>query len=106
MSRRCPSSIKLMGYKIPIVFSDDMDECWGEWDGDKFTITISDEATDIHKKVTFLHEVLHGIDSILGLDIPHKTVYAVSQALFLLIEENPELGRWLVGPDKFDHSSN
>ena len=67
---------------------------------------VDPEITDIHKKVTFLHEVLHGIDSILGLDIPHKTVYAVSQALFLLIEENPELGRWLVGSDKFDHPSN
>jgi len=90
----CPDKIKLIGFLVPIIISAERDDVWGEWDGSAGTVTLNARASDDHLKVTFLHEIIHGIDDILGLNIKHSTVYALSQHLWLMFKENPALTEW------------
>ena len=99
---KCPDEITVLGFPIKIIFTSEREDVWGEWDGDKFTITINDKATLRHKQVTMLHEALHGIDSIMGLELTHKNVYAISQILYLMLKENTDLTSWLLIDEDLD----
>lgn len=107
----CPDKVKLLGFIIPIILSDERDDVWGEWDGGAGTVTLNSKASDDHLRITFLHEILHAMDDILGLGISHRNVYAISQILWLLLKENPALTEWLIAnlnsppSDRSIHSS-
>ena len=90
----CPDKIKLIGFLVRLNVTKDRDDVWGEWDGGNGTILLNARASEDLMKVTFLHEVIHGIDDLLGLGIKHSTVYALSQHLWLLFKENPALAEW------------
>lgn len=91
-----PSQIEMLGFKIPIILDDKRDDVWGEWDGGLCTITINNKASLDHKRVTLLHELIHGIDDFLGLNVPHKNVYALSHIIFVILRENPDFAAWLI----------
>jgi hypothetical protein len=92
----CPDKIKLIGISVPILLTEDRDDVWGEWDGGKGTITLNPKASEDYLRITLLHEALHGIDDLLGLNLKHSVVYALSQHIWLMFKENPELAKWFL----------
>jgi len=90
-----PKTIDLLGLTIEINVHDKRDDVWGEWDGEARSIFIHASAPEDYKRVTFLHEIIHGLDDILGLGINHRSVYALSQVLFAMMKDNPVLTLWL-----------
>ena len=90
--------IRLLGFEIPIIMTTERKDVWGEWDGETQTITLNSLASVDQMRVTFLHELMHGIDDLLGLNLPHRTVYALSQVLFAVMVENKDLNDWMGYP--------
>jgi hypothetical protein len=96
-----PTSIRLLGVNIPVNFctpetGDISKDVYGEWDSETSEISVHDELPIHHQKITLLHELLHGVDEFLGLGMPHKTVYAVSQCLYAIMKENGDMVKWIV----------
>ena len=92
----CPQLIHVLGIKIPIIISADRPDVWGEWDGAKGTILLNVDADEDKLRITFLHELLHCIDDLLGINLKHSAVYSLSQVLWAVLKENPELTDWLI----------
>jgi hypothetical protein len=47
------------------------------------------------QRSTALHEILHFVELVYGLDIPEQTLATLSAAVYALIRNNPELMQWL-----------
>jgi len=94
----CPTTIHVLGTEVPINLTSERDDVWGEWDGTEGSILLNDRAEGHKLRITFLHELIHGIDDLLGLNVKHHAVYALSQVLWATLVDNPELARWLVEP--------
>ena len=95
---QCPSTIHVLGTEVPINLTSERDDVWGEWDGAEGTILLNARAEGHKLRITFLHELMHGIDDLLGLNVKHHAVYALSQVLWATLVDNPELAEWLVEP--------
>jgi hypothetical protein len=100
-----PTVIRLLGVDIQIEFCKNEDggdiskDVYGEWDSDTSEIKIHSDLPDHHKKITLLHELLHGVDEFLGLGLPHKTVYAISQSLYAVMKDNRKMIEWIMEDD-------
>ena len=95
----CPDKIKLVGFIVPLLLAEDREDVWGEWDGRENTITLNAQASKDHLKDSLLHDAIHGIDEFLGLNLKHSVVYALSQHIWLMFKENPELAQWFFEDD-------
>ncbi len=119
---RFPTEIRLLGVSIPVnvsyckskdPLSDDEEVVFGEWDMNDMTITLNSKCSPVHSKVTLLHELVHAIDDMLGLELDHQDIYCLSQALYQLVSDNPKLVDYLVStelpviprPDKQERDS-
>tara|TARA_R100000458_G_C8263857_1_gene239143 strand:+ start:998 stop:1300 length:303 start_codon:yes stop_codon:yes gene_type:complete len=90
-----PSSFELLGITIHINLTDERQDVWGEWDSESRTILINSKATKENQCITFMHELIHAIDDLLGLDLEHRDVYAVSQVLWAVLRNNPSINAWI-----------
>lgn len=99
----CPNSLRVLGLDIPVVIAkpkkegkESIDEySFGEWDPTNLSIHINNLIPIEHQKIVLLHELLHGMDELLNLNLPHKVVYALSQSLYAFILENQEAIDWI-----------
>ncbi len=67
-------------------------------------IEICESLAPDMRRETVLHEVLHAIEHIMGLENDERHVIAVSAALWAIAQANPEAMRWMLGlePDDAD----
>ncbi len=60
------------------------------------TLTIATDQTPIEAADTFLHEVVHAIDWIIGLELSEHQVRHLSATLIGVFQDNPEWAQWLI----------
>lgn len=51
-------------------------------------ITLRSDASPDDKRVTLLHEILHGIDDVYGLKLEERQVDMLAKALYQLLRDN------------------
>ena len=102
MSQR-PKHIRLLGVSIPLIVSncksedlEDDDEVFGMWDGNEMVILLNSECGEIQERTTLLHELLHAIDDFLYLQLKHREIYSLSQTLYQVLADNPQLVSYLL----------
>jgi len=61
-------------------------------------ITIKDDQHPIEEADTVLHEVIHGIDNIIGLGLEETQVRHLASSLIGVFLDNPEFSQWLITP--------
>ncbi|MCP4126766.1 MAG: hypothetical protein GY753_06860 [Gammaproteobacteria bacterium] len=97
-----PSKVRLLGVDIPILPApsepeDSEEETFGLWDPNTMTISINTECSPVQERVTVLHELVHAIDDFLYLELSHQAVYALSQTLYQVMVDNPQLAGFIQG---------
>ena len=68
---------------------------YGEWDGTDLSIHLEITSPRPHKAITLLHELIHGIDELCYMRLSHQNVYILSQVLYQIILQNPELIKYV-----------
>lgn len=72
----------------------EIENLFGEIDYRKQIIRIDESMNDDRKKVTFIHEVIHGIFEGLGfneLNQDEEKIQSIASALYLVLKSNPNL---------------
>ena len=95
MTSKLPDNVNVMGTLFKIVQGTLIDEegngSYGEWDGTDLSIHLEITSPRPHKAITLLHELIHGIDELCFMRLSHQNVYILSQVLYQIILQNPEL---------------
>lgn len=60
------------------------------------TLSIASDQTPIEAADTLLHEVIHAIDWIVGLELSEHQVRHLSATLVGVLQDNPEFAQWLI----------
>lgn len=63
----------------------------GEIDLYQRQIRIDKDMTDQDKRETLLHEIIHGLDEFIGIDLEESQVRKLGAGLATVFEDNPEL---------------
>lgn len=66
-------------------------DCLGLCDPAEQVITLKLGMSETETAKTFLHEVLHACSDEWEFDLPHKTVYALEEAIYKLLK----LNKWI-----------
>lgn len=88
-----PNQIKI-GWKTYVVLVkptalNSGEELFGQIDYAASTITLREGNTQAQSECTLIHEMLHGISDMYGLDLEEKTVTVLANALYAVIKDNP-----------------
>ncbi len=98
---KIPKTIKIGGHNyeiiFPYVFTERFDRC-GDIDYEKKLIRVSKNSFDEPRSesaisVTFIHEILHGIDNLAGHDMfagdeGEKKIEALSEGIYQVLVDN------------------
>lgn len=82
-----PKKFYLKGACYKVKFIKNL-EVLGETDPDKKTIKIRHGMSRHETFRTMIHEVLHLIEFEFPVDLPHKTVYKLEEAIFMFLMDN------------------
>lgn len=63
----------------------------GEIDYFQRLIKIDKDMTDRDKRETLLHEIIHGIEEFMGIDLEESQIRKLGAGLAMVLEDNPEL---------------
>lgn len=64
-------------------------KCYGEINYDERKIYLSNEYSEEQQKVTFIHELLHAISDMYGIDnLDENTVTKTANALYIVLKDN------------------
>ncbi len=63
---------------------------------DKCLIKVCTKQDPQQMRDTLLHEVIHGLEETLSLDLTEQQVHALAGGLYGLFKDNPKLTRWLL----------
>ena len=85
-----PKQIKVGGEYLAI-FEEDLEGRYGLYSGDQEVIKIEKSLPFKRKIRILLHEILHHIDYVYGLNISHRAIYTLAYSLLSIIYDNPEL---------------
>lgn len=85
--RNYPKKVHLKGETYRLVFVKNLENI-GEIDSGKKVIRIRAGMSRHETFRTFIHEVLHFIEFEWPIDIPHKTVYKLEEAIFSFLLDN------------------
>ena len=64
------------------------DELFGQIDYQQCIITLREKNTSMQNECTLIHEALHGISEMYGLDLSEDTVTRLANALFTFLFDN------------------
>ena len=67
------------------------DECYGQIFPSTRKLYINNCYDDEQKKATLIHEVLHGMDDIWGIDLKEEQVETLANAIYTVIKDNPKI---------------
>ncbi|MDA3730059.1 hypothetical protein PBV87_00840 [Niameybacter massiliensis] len=73
-------------------------ECYGEILHDKCLIRLNVSNTEDQMRATVVHEILHGIENMYGIDLGEEVVTKLGNALYTLVKDNPKLIGGLISP--------
>jgi len=87
--------IKVLGRRVKIKMEEISD--YGRLSADGKTIIINQELQDDDILDTLLHELLHVIFSVLGIDLEEEEtlVHQLAAVLAAILIDNPELREWI-----------
>jgi Zn-dependent peptidase ImmA (M78 family) len=87
--------IKVLGRRVQIKMDEITD--YGRLSADGKTITINQDLQDDDLLDTLLHELLHVIFSVLGIDLEEEEalVHQLAAVLSAVLIDNPELREWV-----------
>jgi len=93
-----PAKVKVLGQTFSIQFAtgepldeDDLGEC----SVDKLTLTVRDGLHPEKERLVLVHEIVHAIEDVLGLNLKEKQVEGLETGIYALIRDNPGLLRYL-----------
>ncbi len=89
-----PEWLYIGGLNYGIEFSDDSffnDNYHGVYDSKGQMIRISDDISYPKQVETLLHEVFHGVEELMGLELDEFVIRSMSRGLFSVLVENPEI---------------
>ena len=90
-------TIKILGVPIKVMlvkYGEEDESVYGQYDPETDTIELNADSSLLHQKTTLVHEILHCIEHLLGLEMEHKDVYSISQTAWAIAEGNKELRDW------------
>ena len=92
-------TVKVLGVPIKVVLvnyveEEEDDSVYAQYDPETYTIELNADSSLLHQKTTLVHELLHVIEHLLGLEMEHKDVYSISQTAWAVAEGNKELRDW------------
>ena len=87
-----PAKVKVMGRNFPIKYVEG--ECLvgdenGECSVDKMTIYVRDGLEIQLERSTILHETLHAISDLMGLDLTEKQIEGLETGIYQVNSDNP-----------------
>lgn len=74
----------------------------GEANHSSLTIDLASGQAEAQKRDTLLHEVIHGIEYAMHLELEERQVHALAAGLLCVMRANPAFVRWLVLNDVDD----
>lgn len=88
-----PSRIRILGKRFEVSYIAPgepplMESDMGEIDCDKQTIAVSDGLPLENEQDTVLHEVLHGVENAMGLDLDEAAIRSLATGLLAVIKDN------------------
>lgn len=84
-----------LGYRIveiPEPLGNAGEYLYGECRNVDQEIRLDAGMTPERKRLTLIHEALHAIEDLRGLDLGEKTVIALGTAIYELLQDNPWIG--------------
>lgn len=70
------------------VLKTESDECYGEINYDELVINIRATDKEEQQEATLIHEVLHGVSEMYGLEMNEETVTRLANALYTVLKDN------------------
>jgi hypothetical protein len=99
-----PERIKIIGKWHRLEFlpsiTEGEDTFAGRIDHDRQTIKIEDGQTLESEQDTILHEVMHGIERAMDLEIPETVIHRMATGLIAVLKDNPAFIRYLSSNNK------
>ena len=81
----------------PRLIESNGDHYFGQHRGSEKIIDISEEYGPERGKVALLHEVIHGIDQLSGLELEEKEIRGLANSLYEVGIRNPEIIKYIFG---------
>lgn len=85
--------IRIGHLDISLVTKDLGEDLLGMYDDQTATIFIKPDLTPQIRRSTIIHECLHAISCVYGLDLTENQVLILESAILTLFKQNPELFR-------------
>ena len=73
--------------------SDSGETLYGQTQFIEQLILINDNASEDQQKATLIHELVHGLDELFGIELKEEQVEKVGNAFYMLIRDNLEMFR-------------
>lgn len=80
-----------VSYEVVFVEAFDDPKCLAECRADKRQIAIKSGMSDSETFETLIHETLHALEFEYGIEIPHKSIYALEGAIHKILK----LNKWI-----------
>ena len=88
-----PNKVKVGWKTYDVILADPTlnggDELYGQIDYDRCTITLRATASPDQQRATLVHELLHAVSNMYGLDLDEKLVTNLANALYCIYKDNP-----------------
>ena len=87
-----PNKVKVGWKTYDVILADPTlnggDELYGQIDYDRCTITLRAAASPDQQRATLVHELLHAVSNMYGLDLNEKLVTDLANALYCVYKDN------------------
>jgi hypothetical protein len=90
-----PSKIRLFGKIVPIYKDETLEGQFGEWEPFNHKIRIKPDLPLDVEADTLIHEIIHGIDDSLLLQLRERQVHNLGMAIIAVLKDNKELMSYL-----------
>lgn len=93
-----PEKVRVFGknYQIKYIPEDEGMEELGLLDYDKLRIMIKENQPPIEEADTILHETVHAIDNIMGLELSEEQVRGIATGLIGVFQDNSEFAEFII----------